>query len=194
MSSATSGGLYCASCHTPHGDYGQLVNDPGGLEGAVEGASFYYPDPVTGNTQAWWDEDGGNWFACLVETDVVLGAGHGAACTWFEDMQILDSEGNLVSLYGYKLLSAYPNHSYGLVQSYALTNHEHDVADWCASCHNTKDIEGTYGAYHNHPTGCITCHGNADGDTGDFPHTSTKGKFLLDLPDALCINCHTNLP
>ena len=119
------------------------------------------------------------------------------ACSY---LTATDSEGQTVSLYGYKLLSAYPNHSWSSgPESWGTSNHSHDVARWCGRCHNQavdSAIDAT-STFHSHPTGCTACHGNPNSMTSfDFPHTSTMAMLLKDYPDALCINCHTsgNLP
>jgi Doubled CXXCH motif (Paired_CXXCH_1) len=107
-----------------------------------------------------------------------------------------DSEGQTVSLYGYKLLSAYPNHSWSSgPESWGTSNHSHDVSRWCGRCHNTAvDVSiNASSTYHNHPTGCTSCHGNPNSmGSFDFPHTSSMAMLLKDYPDALCINCHTS--
>lgn len=123
VSSTYGGGFYCGTCHTPHGEFGQLINskwaytsaatDPDGtgpLEGAPQvvawedGAKVWWDDPTTGAPdyqvmELWFD--GGAWKVCP-------NASH-TGCSW---AQTLDAEGQLVSLYGYKLLSYVPNHQY----------------------------------------------------------------------------------
>ena len=128
-----------------------------------------------------------------VDTVVNTATPTAQACSY---LTTSDSEGQTVYLYGYKLLSAYPNHSWAQgPESWAMSNHSHDVARWCGRCHNQavdEAIDAT-STYHAHPTGCTSCHGNPnDMSSFDFPHTSTMGKLLKDYPDALCINCHTS--
>ena len=107
------------------------------------------------------------------------------------DATIADAEGQTVYLFGYKLLTAFPNHTYSERQSYHTEQHNHDGANWCVACHADNDIDPG-ATYHNRPTGCEACHGNpAAGGSFDFPHTSTADRFLQDYPDALCIGCHT---
>jgi len=187
-----TGGLYCATCHTPHGEYGQMVNN---WTAADEGTSIVYEWTVdvpnigdaAGWLDAWLDLDG-SWFLCRLDTDVVVGGGHGTDCI---DATIQDAEDQQVSLFGYKLLSAFPNHTYSTPQSYNTEQYNHDGANWCVACHANNDISPT-ATVHNHPTGCSACHGNPTGDTNstDFPHTSSADRFLIDYPDALCIDCH----
>ncbi|MDF1595332.1 MAG: cytochrome c3 family protein [Acidimicrobiia bacterium] len=199
-----AGGLYCASCHTAHGEYGQVVNDPvepTATSPGDEGVHFYQ-----GNTQLWLDYSGdatnpnADWFACEAAADVMIGTGVGTACAKrFDALTINDEEGKPSSLFGYKLLSSYPNHTWGSKSSFKFDNHAHDVSVWCSKCHDSKSIDTA--GIHNHPTGCLACHGNpSDVDSRgrftvatafDFPHTSPNAAFLRALPDALCISCHT---
>ena len=117
-----------------------------------------------------------------------------------EFLTLADAEGQIVYEYGYKLLTAYPNHNWLKAESWGLAYRGTDSARWCGACHTTKTsgdfgVEGEYAVagvtYHSHPTACYYCHGNpTDGSSYDFPHTSTKGKLLKEFPDALCISCH----
>lgn len=112
-----------------------------------------------------------------------------------------DSEGQDVYLFGYKLLTAYPNHSWLKGESWGVAYRGRDQARWCGTCHTTKvgaeyGVEGEFAVngttYHSHPTACYYCHGApTDGTSADFPHTSDKGYLLSAYPDALCIGCHT---
>ena len=73
-----------------------------------------------------------------------------------------------------------------------MDKYSHDQAQWCGRCHDQALPSQYGGTYHNHPTGCTSCHGNPnDATSTDFPHTSTFQSFLKDYPDLLCINCHT---
>ena len=198
-SSQSSGGLYCADCHTPHGDFGQLVN-----------SKFYRSSAGIGNV------NGGSANLTTVQDfveDAPTFAGGGttvrylhfnaATKTWqgctspgavgCTDLTGTDTEGESAYLYGYKLLSAYPNHSWSSgPESWNMDQRTHDGARWCGRCHNLATPIAYGGTAHSHPTGCTSCHGNPnDGTSTDFPHTSTFSTFLKDYPDLLCINCHT---
>lgn len=318
--SATDGGLYCASCHTPHGEFGQLINskwvvttaDQTGGPDAVDPAVLPWQD----GTRIWWENpttgvwevrylsyyaSESAWLVCEPEV--------GGACDW---AQVKDSEGQLVSLYGYKLLSSSTNHQYpfrsgstftetgtttppgttlysnagamigDLVSSMTTTDltftvnettgtltarpsgyvqigteiiritsvtggtfptaaavytvqvadvdgktgrgwnnttpavhaagddvltmgtnraavrswktdiYNHDGSLVCGTCHSSRIDWSWGGTNHNHPTGCEACHGNpSDGSSSDFPHSSTSSVLLQEVPDGLCINCHT---
>lgn len=178
-----TGGLYCASCHTPHGEYGQMVNHWAADATLI---SYEWPadQPTSGDAAGWADaytyNNAGTWQICR---DVTL-----LNCM---DATIADEEGQTVYLFGYKLLSAYPNHTYSTLQSYKTEQYNHDGQDWCGACHVN---DSSTSAAHNDSTGCSACHGNPVDQTVpsiDFPHTSTVGSFLIDYPDALCIDCHT---
>lgn len=213
--SDTAGGLYCASCHTPHGENGAAVNtkwlwvsDSTGAISSLtryawaEGSPIYFgntrqvlhkdTDPTTTDPEpAVWEVCGNTTISTvLAGIDTWDNAGTATACKY---AQINDAEGNLSSLYGYKLLSAFPNHTYSSPKSYLTDKYSHDQPLWCGACHKTR-LDSAFpgaGSYHNHPTGCSTCHGNpADGSSADFPHTSTMSKLLTRYPDALCVNCH----
>ena len=117
---ATSGGLYCSSCHTPHGEFGQLINSRWAYTSADQAGGA---DPVAtavlpwaNNTRIWWEnpttgdweqrylwqDPNGNWTVCT-------GENAGGTCNW---AQTRDAENQLVSLYGYKLLTSSANHQY----------------------------------------------------------------------------------
>jgi hypothetical protein len=214
--SATGGGLYCASCHTPHGEFGQLLNakkvrttDSSGSWSTVQTKNW------TEGTIVWWDPPGApSWKQVSLHLDTdpaaweVCDLSGGAAQTVTPVAggvdtvpvgacyyaQVTDTDGQLVSFYGYKLLSMYPNHTYAAPKSWGTDKYSHDVAEWCGACHPSRVSSEFGGTMHNHPTGCTACHGNPSGTaagTGDFPHTSTNGDFLVQYPDALCISCHT---
>jgi len=192
--SELGGGLYCASCHTPHGEYGQAVNTKKVLT-STDG-SFGTQTTVNWaeGTQIWWkNPTTGEWAQKYLHLDNTTGwqvcdAGN-TNCVAAQEK---DSEGQLVYLYGYKLLSAYPNHSYASVKSWGTDKYDHDGMRWCGTCHPSRIDTAAGGTYHNHPTGCTACHGNpADASSADFPHTSSFSKFLINYPDALCITCHT---
>ncbi len=118
-SSDVSGGLYCGDCHTPHGDAGQLVNtkyyrstapagspsDLSAVQNWVEGGAIY----VGRNARVLhWDTDPAVWEACTTIGAAVAG-GPDTGCAY---LTTADSEGQTVYTYGYKMLSAYPNHSW----------------------------------------------------------------------------------
>ncbi|GBC86346.1 hypothetical protein HRbin12_00333 [bacterium HR12] len=219
---ATGGGLYCASCHTPHGDFGQLVNAEKVLTTDASGAwSTVQTVEWKENTIIWWDPPGPTswkrvflhrdtdpaaWEVCDLDQGGSVGndgvvqtvtpvAGDVdtvpvGSCYY---AQVTDTDGQKVSLYGYKLLSEFPNHTYSAPKSWGTDKYNHDVAKWCGACHVSRVPSEFGGTMHNHPTGCTTCHGNPSGTaagTGDFPHTSTNGAFLIQYPDALCTSCH----
>lgn len=213
---ATGGGLYCASCHTPHGEFGQLAN----AKKVVTSDATGDPSTMTvvdwaENTIIWWDPPGAQswkrvflhldtdpaaWEVCDLDngnTQTVTPVPGGVdtvpvgTCAY---AQVTDTDQQLVSLYGYKLLSEFPNHTYSAPKSWGTDRYAHDAAKWCGACHPSRVPSEFGGTMHNHPTGCTACHGNPSGTpagTGDFPHTSTNGAFLIQYPDALCISCHT---
>ncbi len=216
---ATGGGLYCASCHTPHGDFGQLVNAEKVLTTDATGdwSTVRVVDWKEG-TIIWWDPPGPpSWKQVSIHYDTSaaggvpswelcdLSGGEAQPVTSVDNAidtvpvgscyyaQATDTDRQLVSLYGYKLLSQFPNHTYSAPKSWGTDKYNHDVAVWCGACHVSRVPSEFGGTYHNHPTGCTACHGNpADGSSADFPHTSTLGEFLVNYPDALCITCHTS--
>lgn len=221
--SATGGGLYCASCHTPHGEFGQLANAKKVLTTDATGEwSTVQTVNWAENTIIWWDPPGSAsfkrvflhldadpaaWEVCdldqggsvgndgVVQTvTAVAGAVDTVPVGSCYYAQVTDTDQQLVSLYGYKLLSAFPNHTYSSWKSWGTDRYNHDVAKWCGACHVSRVPSEFGGTMHNHPTGCTACHGNPTGTaagTGDFPHTSANGAFLIQYPDALCISCHT---
>jgi hypothetical protein len=161
-----------------------------------EGAAFY-----NGRTLQYLhkDSDPVVWEGCPAATGVNAVAGAvdtvtvnsvTTACVY---LTASDTEGETSYLYGYKLLSAYPNHSWNEgVESWNMDASGHDGSRWCGQCHSAATPSEYGGTYHNHPTGCTACHGNPnDATSTDFPHTTTFQYFLKDYPDLLCINCHS---
>jgi hypothetical protein len=127
-----NGGLYCGSCHTPHGEFGQLVNSQWAVTSADQAgganAVAVAARPWQNDTRIWWEDptpndaggippnlDPGNpWkqvylFFNGTAWTVCTGTGGSGTC---EYAQVLDAENQLVSLYGYKLLTSSPNHQY----------------------------------------------------------------------------------
>lgn len=295
-SSFTGGGLYCGSCHTPHGDYGQAINtkyfrsdagpganeqqriyldhpqagfqytltfgsattgaitygataaavqaelealpnlDPGDVLVAAAGSSGYtvtFQGPTYGNFDApqmvpadlntlghadvgtlvpggpagsleaaykWVDGaaiydvatikylnlNGTQWEKC----DDAAGTTNCVALTK------VDAEGQTKYLYGYNLLTTYPNHNWDNPESWGVAYRGRDAARWCGQCHPSKVSSefGTAFTQHNHPTDCTYCHGNPNtgiGTSKDYPHTSDTGKFLKAYPDGICVACHS---
>ena len=123
----------------------------------------------------------------------MLGTDYNTACTGWASAT--DAEGQLVSLYGYKMLSSGPNHQMAprSVQAFAGTSAETNA--WCGTCHQNRwDYDGLHPT-HSASGGCTACHGNpADGTSFDYPHTSSVSRLLKMLPDGLCLTCHSMLP
>lgn len=263
LSGASTGGLYCASCHEAHGDQGgYLINtrkvwveDVSGLtegdnnHGAwgtsaqtlTEGLAVF-----SGGDKVFlhWDSDWGTvdqtvgtqttagenrmdagWTYC--QNDPTAHAVTPAAqdldsvagtltnkCTYAVQTDA-DGGGNggsttngaqTVSWYGYKLLSAYPNHTYDEPEGPASIRsgyRNHDEPSYCGRCHEANvgsDFPASWSdglgtTTHSHPTGCSTCHDNntalgRDAVTHDFPHSSEVPDLLKQIPDALCLSCH----
>ncbi|NIA24950.1 MAG: hypothetical protein GWP04_05210 [Gammaproteobacteria bacterium] len=194
--SDASGGLYCASCHTPHGTFGQVVND--WTKASDEGTSIYIDSgsPPTWS-QVWLDYDEANdaWAFCALSGDVITTSTGTDSCmsastagaTW---ATVSDAAGVSKYLFAYNLLTPGPNHQYSPGEAtFRTLNDGTDVYDWCATCHTGKSDTA-----HNHYTTCYACHGNpsADSASDDFPHSSTFSTLLKEYPDGLCLNCHTS--
>lgn len=214
--SAAGGGLYCGSCHTPHGNFGQLINskyirtqaDEGSSDGSLEDVNTWQNDAAIyqyaqGTTSAsptiyYLYNDAGVWKKCPVpSTDPTWSLG---SCTYLtktnrNNTPTDDIGQQNIYLYGYKLLSAFPNHNYGTPESWGVGYRDTDAARWCGACHASK-VSDHFGAPftdNNHPTACGYCHGiptDQSITSTDYPHTSTKVNFLVSLPDGLCISCH----
>jgi hypothetical protein len=78
------------------------------------------------------------------------------------------------------------------IRSFKVDQYNHDGSLFCGTCHSSRIDWSSGGTSHNHPTGCEACHGNpSDGSSSDYPHSSTQPLLLQTVPDALCIQCHT---
>jgi len=193
---AGTGGLYCGSCHTPHGEFGQAINTKKlWSRESSSGAQTQYN--WANNSPVWWTDpgatsptkhylwlDSGVWKLCTA-------TGGGGTCY---DATIVDAEGQTVYLYGYKLLSMYPNFTYSTPKSWYTDYRGRDAPAWCGACHPARVDTAFGGTQHNHPTSCTACHGNPNDPAStsrDFPHTSEVGDLLKAYPDALCVTCHT---
>ncbi|MFA5891223.1 MAG: cytochrome c3 family protein [Actinomycetota bacterium] len=207
-STAMDGGLNCASCHTPHADRGLAVNTKKlrstdsthvGTTAAVrdwaEGTGFWFM-PLTGSSPLYrylhhdTEDAAGVWQVCTATSPAPL-TGLDTGCVY---AQAKDTKNQVVSLYGYKLLSMYPNHTYSTPVSYKTDYRDRDQPNWCGACHTSRVDTAFGGTTHNHPTGCRYCHGNpANATSSDFPHTSTNESFLVNYPDLLCTSsCHSS--
>lgn len=246
--SAGSGGLYCGSCHTPHGEYGFAVNTQfvWSTDGAgtlpqtkrlwKEGSQTWWKNPNPNPTSTaspkpdiGWQysqihqdtaDPGQPWELCpyspvgvaspaVMPAPAPIASAPDTGCYYAQEK---DQSGNIVSWYGYKLLAAFPNHSYtgtgfaslGVGASWGADKNDHDNPRWCGTCHQSR-VDKAYGGINStHPTGCTACHNNASTPTvnptsgaitypvaqGDWPHTSTNDSLLKAYPDALCKSCH----
>jgi hypothetical protein len=127
VSSTYGGGFYCGTCHTPHGEFGQLVNSKWTYSSAStdpDGAGPLTGAPVmanwANNTKIFWDNptdspDAGYavmflWQPAAGDPWQVCTAAAGVGPCYYAQTE--DAEGQLVSLYGYKLLTYVPNHQY----------------------------------------------------------------------------------
>ena len=80
------------------------------------------------------------------------------------------------------------------VRSWGVDLQAGDMSSFCGSCHSGEPDVKFGGQFHNHPTGCATCHGNSATSGNDFPHSSDSPFMLQALPDGLCLNCHITMP
>lgn len=214
--SATNG-LYCASCHTPHGSVGG-VDLEAGMPAGTPGLGVHdAPIPVNNyNT-----------------------AGVVTSQAYFGDQLVIDDKlsGHPKNVKAIKLISSNPNH----LNERSLKREEsangvacpadasavtvpgddglidNDMCDkfmtvdepatsynnWCLSCHdkqwNGTEWEGTemHGnpvGGNNHPPLCVSCHSSSGGNKGvkDFPHTSGNQKLLSKDHDGICLGCHSS--
>jgi Doubled CXXCH motif (Paired_CXXCH_1) len=187
-------GLTCTSCHEAHGNFGSLINSERGVVRSTAGGTSLDTAQTWASGRAIYV--GRNLKYLHLNGTVWQYCDDAAQTLNCVNATTLDSESQTVSLYGYKLLTAYPNFNWdGGGESWGLDASSHDQARWCGTCH-TRHVSSDFGAgftYHNHPTGCTACHGNPANDTTstDFPHTSSFDNFLKKYPDGLCIDCHT---
>lgn len=157
----STNGLYCASCHTPHGEWGQMV-DADATPYILSSRPNHYldlPDDAPDvadviDGMGDWETEGGAW--CSVCHDKRRSRALTASGEDLDDPGL--GEDNLGS------------------------QHNNHPDSWCLSCHG--DYDGQTGG--DFPTEDEV---NANGD--DFPHTGPIQNILAAVPDELCIRCHT---
>ena len=162
---AGTNGLYCASCHTPHGNFGWML-PPSVNNNLLSSRPDHYVVLATGGTPTRADDDMPTADGALSSTGLI---------------EIWDPSDP------YATISERSDVSDWILEGGNWCAQCHDkrlfgVADFNGNTH------------YNHPTHvCLDCHGNYN-DPGvtppDFPHTGV-GNLLTDYPDLLCIRCHT---
>jgi hypothetical protein len=205
LSKTATRGLYCASCHTPHGSLGSVDINGNGVGDL--------PVPV----------------------NIYNSAGVLTSQAYFGDQLVVDdsASGHPKHVKAQKLISSNPNHlkdrsaaqetytdsnangrcdagesndeliDNGLCDSYMrVDNPPTSYNNWCLECHNKQwngtDWEGvpTHGTagMNNHPPLCVSCHSSSGGNLGvkDFPHTSGNVKLLSKDHDGICLGCHSS--
>lgn len=192
LGDSSTGGLYCAGCHGPHGEQGQVL------------PAFIYTN-VTDNCTA--GTVIGDARPKLLskqpnhqDPEFTGGLESSGVC---EDPLDLDGDGASDDV---DPTPPDPNNYINDVSSYLA-----EGGYWCARCHDKRlgtafpnqtgqvsDLNS--GQHYNHPSSvCLECHGNYGGETGDpfpvdsgydFPHTSEASNLLLAFPDELCKICH----
>jgi predicted CXXCH cytochrome family protein len=196
---AATNGLYCASCHTPHGSVGGTDTD---ADGEIDS-----PIPVNNyNT-----------------------AGVVTSQAYFGDQLVIDDDSSHPkNVKAEKLISSNPNHlnerslkteladngdairdpgeliPNGMIDKFMTVDEPATTYNnWCLSCHdkqwNGSEWEGTemHGnpvGGNNHPPLCVSCHSASGGNKGvkDFPHTSGNQKLLSKDHDGICLGCHSS--
>lgn len=156
----STAGLYCASCHTPHGEWGQMIDAeiaPYILSSRPNHSLTLEDDApevaeridVMGD----WLTDGGAWCSvCHDKRRSRIEAANGDA---------LDTP--------------------GLGADNEGTQHDNHPDTWCLSCHG--DYDGQEG-------GDFPSTEDVDQNGDDFPHTGPIQNILAAVPDELCIRCH----
>lgn len=173
-------GLYCASCHAPHGELGYMLP-----------ASIHLPDhgkllssrpnhrllqtftgalTTSGDVETWYPTDPYNITSPITGEETLIQPND--LGTYRTDVSNWDQEGN----------------------------------NWCSKCHDKRmfgSLNYQGGAHKNHPDTvyqapgpygptqqaiCLTCH--AADALDDFPHVSTTANLLPIPPDDLCLLCH----
>lgn len=153
-------GLYCASCHTPHG-------------------------MITGNdTVARSSVDG----SCVAGTDGIDDAPKTKTQGNFGRQLVSEQCGSThpKDVPAAKLLSSMPNHAAEPVD----VNYEEGAYNaFCISCHDQQDdgSDPVNDEIHNHPPLCVSCHSYSQ---ADFPHTRDKDALLRSDNDSACTGCH----
>jgi predicted CXXCH cytochrome family protein len=122
-------GLYCASCHTPHG--------------IETGKDLVARDPATGN--------------CTAGTDGKDDAPKTKAEGNFGRQLVAEQCGSThpKDVPAAKLLSSMPNHAAAPVDSADPVG---AYNAFCISCHDQRDDGNVGDAIHNHPPLCVSCH------------------------------------
>jgi predicted CXXCH cytochrome family protein len=207
-------GLYCASCHTPHGSVGGVDTN---ADGVVDS-----PKPID------------NWNS----------AGTAVTSQAYFGDQLITNEVNHSGVLqekvkAQKLISSNPNHMLerhlyreesaggtacaadasavtvpgddGLIDNnlcdkFMQVDHNEEITsynNWCLSCHNKQwngsewegaEMHGVPEGGNNHPPLCVSCHSSSGGNKGvkDFPHTSGNVKLVSKDHDGMCLGCHSS--
>jgi hypothetical protein len=106
------------------------------------------------------------------------------------------TDADCTAIYGAGVIANYAATLPAGPQTYKIEQYNKDGAQWCGTCHSYALDMTLGGAVHAHPTGCDACHGNPTPASGvaDFPHSTMNESMLKQMPDGLCITCHTTLP
>lgn len=209
---AATNGLYCASCHTPHGSVGGVDTNGNGVTDSPIPVNNYNSAGTAVTSQAYYGDQ--------LITEEMSHTG-----VLLEKVRAI------------KLVSSNPNHlNERSLKREATANGVNCPADanavtvpgddmlidnnlcdkfmtvdepattfnnWCLSCHdkqwNGSEWEGTemHGnpvGGNNHPPLCVSCHSSSGGNKGvkDFPHTSGNQKLLSKDHDGICLGCHSS--
>lgn len=207
---AATNGLYCASCHTPHGSVGGVDTNGNGVVDSPIPVNVYSSGGALTSQQYYGDQ-------LITEEMHYTG--------------VLQEKVKAI-----KLVSSNPNHL--LERSLKRESHADGVAcsadanattvgddalidngkcdkfmtvddppttynNWCLTCHDKQwngsewegtEMHGNPAGGNNHPPLCVSCHSSSGGNKGakDFPHTSGNIKLLSKDHDGICLGCHSS--
>lgn len=213
---ASTNGLYCASCHTPHGSVGGTDQNGDGVNDSPIPVNVYSSAGVLTSQQFYGDqlitvEPGHNTPPAekvkaiklissnpnhLLERSLKREASaDGTACPAASASEIANG---IVTVGDDALINNGLCDKFMSVDEKATTYN-----NWCLTCHDKQwngtewegsEMHGNPVGGNNHPPLCVSCHSSSGGNKGakDFPHTSGNVKLLSKDHDGICLGCHSS--
>lgn len=196
-------GLYCGSCHTPHGSLQGTDTNGNGVDDTPLPVNIYNSSGQL-SSQAYFgdqlvvDDSAGTFQDHVPALKLISSNPNHFSTRSLKSENYTDSNGNGKWDVGEPLEDTLIAN--GLRDSFMTPDDVPlDYNDWCITCHDLQwnddpwdgqSLHGTDGS--NHPPICTGCHGSSGSSAGinDFPHTSDNIKLMKAESDSICTSCH----